>query len=67
MDPHRLVEKVEHTIRRVAFPVFGIAGLVWEELNPPVDPILVGAYLALLGFGGLGWVRDVYMKKGGGQ
>jgi hypothetical protein len=67
MDPHRLIEKIEYTIRRVGFPLVGIAGIVYEELSPPVDPLLLGAYLALLGFGGLGWVRDVYTRRGGGQ
>lgn len=61
------VEKIEHLIRRVGFPVVGLAGIIYEELRPPVDPLLIGAYLALMGFGGLGWVRDMYAKKGGEQ
>jgi hypothetical protein len=65
--PRATIDGIEHGIRRVLFPVIGLLGLVYEELSPPVDPVLVGAYLALMGFGALPWVKDFYARKGGGQ
>jgi hypothetical protein len=64
---HKTIEAIEHGIRRVLFPVIGLLGLAYEELSPPVDPVLVGAYLALMGFGAIPWVKDYYTRKGGGE
>lgn len=52
----------EHWIRRVCFPLFGLAGIVYEELTV-ADPLLIGAYLALAGFGSIPWLRDL-SKRG---
>ena len=65
--PHAVIDTVEHGIRRVLFPILGLAGIVWEELTPPSDPVLIGAYLALMGFGAIPWVRDYYIREGGGE
>jgi len=57
------VRSVEHWIRRVGFPLFGLGGIIWEELTT-ADPLLIGTYLALAGFGSVPWLRDIY-KRGG--
>lgn len=65
-DPHPTIEKFEHGIKRIGFPLIGIAGIIYEELTT-VDPLLLGAYLALTGLGATTWVRDYYAKRGGGN
>lgn len=65
-EEHQTIAKIEHGIRRIGFPLIGIGGIIYEELTT-VDPLLLGAYLALTGLGATTWVRDYYAKKGGGN
>lgn len=63
-DVPRHIIKIESYIRRIGFPLFGIAGIFWEEFTDS-DPLLIGAYLALAGLGVTPWVRDYFQKKDG--
>lgn len=55
---------MEGFIRRLVLPVVGIAGIIYEELRPPVDAALLGVYLSLVGLGAVPWLRDVAGRRG---
>lgn len=54
---------MEGFIRRVILPVVGVAGIIYEELRPPVDAALLGVYLSLVGLGAVPWVRDLAGRR----
>lgn len=54
----------ESVIRRIGFPMAGIAGIIYASITGP-DPLLIATYLALAGYGGLPWVRDAAVRKEG--
>jgi hypothetical protein len=57
---------IETAIRKIVFPVVGVAGIIYEELQGDVDAALLGVYLSLVGLGAVPWVRALGERKPNG-
>lgn len=58
-------ETIEWAIRRVLIPLFGLAGVIYEELHGEVDPELLLLYTGMMGLA-VPAVKNAVQKRSNG-